>query len=106
MIKTLALAFALLTFSFSSLAQVVQVIMDKTELHKNTDVSFAVRCASEQDLEIVVFCNEYMPIHQNATLTPGDHPFDFKTNDAPLGKYFILVTGNGIHVEKEFFLIN
>jgi hypothetical protein len=76
--------------------------MDRTEIHAGDNLHFNIRCASEQDLEITVFREEHLLLHQNSTLLPGDIPFDIETKNAPAGKYFILVTGNGIHVEKEF----
>lgn len=67
---------------------------------------FEVRCLSEQNLEITVFTEGHLLFQQNAILAPGTYPFDCKTESAPTGKYFILVTGNGIHIEQEFTLSN
>jgi hypothetical protein len=45
-----------------------------------------------------------MALQQKSTLLPGDTTFELTTEPLPSGKYFILVTGNGIHIEKEFQL--
>ena len=92
--------------SFSSFSQVVSIVMKKDVITKPTNTDFIVRCASEQDLEIVVFTGEHLVLHQKSTLPPGDNPFTLNSSDMPAGKYFVLVTGNGIHVEKEFHLVD
>ena len=85
-------------------AQVVSVIMDKTTIQQGEEILFSVKCLSEQDLEIVVFTEGHLVSTQQATLTPEENQFRFPSTDCPTGKYFVLVTGNAIHVEKEFVI--
>jgi hypothetical protein len=91
-------------FAICSSAQVVEVIMEKQQVIQGELLHFAVKCASEQDVEITVFTEGHLLMHQSSTLLPGETPFDVDTTAAATGRYFILLTGNGIHVEHEFLL--
>jgi hypothetical protein len=104
MIRHLLLFLLLSSGAASVRAQVVEVIMDKGVYTTENSIPFTVKCASEQDLEITVFTDTYLAMQQKSTLLTGINPFELKTENMLPGKYFILVTGNGIHVEKEFFL--
>ncbi len=97
---------AVIFFSFviNMQSQVVQIVMEKTNLTKKEEIHFVVNCLSEQDLEITVFTDECLVATQKTILTVGNHPFDMINPDCPTGKYFILVTGNGIHEEVKFFV--
>ena len=99
----IALVF-ILCLTTSLHAQVVQVLMSKTEFKIGEPLHIDIKVASEQDLEITIFTEGHLLLHQNATLIPPSSPFDFLTDEIPAGKYFVLVTGNGIHVEKEFMI--
>lgn len=85
-----------------SISQVVSVHMEKTLLQIGDEISFTVKCLSEQDLEITVFTEGHLVNTQKAILPAEENPFHFPSADCPAGKYFVLVTGNGIHVEQEF----
>ncbi len=76
--------------------------MEKTFLQIGDEISFTVKCLSEQDLEITVFTEGHLVNTQKAILPAEENPFHFPSTACPAGKYFILVTGNGIHVEQEF----
>lgn len=102
--KAIGIFAFLLSLTILSHAQVVSVLMEKTVMVQGEEISFDIRCASEQDLEIVVFTEGHLVSTQKATLPAADNPFHFSSNDCPAGKYFVLVTGNGIHVEREFVL--
>lgn len=101
--KTCALILFWLVASFGY-SQTVEVITDKLVFTGEEEILFGVRCASEQDLEITVFTDNHLAMQQKTTLLPGINSFNLKTTGMPNGKYFILVTGNAIHVEKEFHL--
>lgn len=83
-------------------AQTVEVSVGKSVFTDEKTIDFSIRCASEQDLEITVFTNDFLALQQKSTLLPGETPFGIPSDSLPSGKYFILVTGNGLHVEKEF----
>lgn len=85
-------------------SQVVSVEMKNDHLKQGEKIIFNVRCLSEQDVEITVFSGECLVTQQKATLSPDTHPFEIAENPCKSGKYFVLVTGREIHVEKEFFI--
>jgi len=93
-----------LCLSCASWAQTVDVEIEKIVYTQEKNITFHIKCASEQDLEITVFTDGNMALQQKSTLLPGDTPFELTTELLPSGKYFILITGNGIHIEKEFQL--
>jgi hypothetical protein len=90
--------------AFESSAQTVEIIMQKEVFTDQMKTEFVVRCSADYDIEMIVFSGEFQALYQKSTLTSGDNKFDLHTPDLPEGKYFILVTGEGIHVEKEFFV--
>lgn len=83
-------------------AQVVDVVVESSAILASQEVLFRIVCKSEQDLEITVFTEGCLVSHQNSILPADTHPFKFSLANCPPGKFFILVTGNGIHIEKEF----
>jgi hypothetical protein len=85
-------------------SQEVEVIADKLVFTHGEEITFGVRCVSEQELEIHVFTDEYLALQQKTTLLPGLSSFAIKSAGLPNGKYFILVTGNSIHVEQVIHL--
>jgi hypothetical protein len=97
----ICLYFALAT-SLAASSQVVSIQMDKKFVSVGEEIAFSITCLSEQDLEITVFTEGHLVNTQKATLGAEESKFHFPSNDCPAGNYFILVTGNGIHVESEF----
>jgi hypothetical protein len=89
-----------------SLSAQVEVVMDKQELHKGESLHFVISCQTEQDLELTVFTEGHLLLHQNSRLLSGDTPFDIDTKEAVAGKYTVLVTGEKTHIEKEFQILN
>jgi hypothetical protein len=104
MIKRMLLFLLLLMNANFIRSQVVEVVLEKEVYTTENTIHFVVKCSSEQGLEITVFTDNYLAMQQKSTLLEGGNPFELKTATMLPGKYFVLVTGNGIHVEKEFFL--
>ncbi|MBL0315482.1 MAG: hypothetical protein IPP69_06765 [Flavobacteriales bacterium] len=102
--KTIFVIISLIGLSHSLAAQVVNVEMKNDHLKQGEKIVFNVRCLSEQDVEITVFSGECLVSQQKATLSPDTHPFEIAENPCKSGKYFVLITGREIHVEKEFFI--
>lgn len=90
--------------SLSAAAQLVTVDMPVVSLTQGESGRFDVVCSGSHELEIVVFTEGHLISMQKVVLSEGKTPFDFSTEGAPTGKYFVLVTGQDIHVEKEFTL--
>lgn len=90
--------------TFATSAQVVTIEMKKKSILTGEEIEFSVRCLSEQDLEITVFTEGHLVNTQKATLAAEVSHFHLPCAECPPGKYFILVTGNGIHVEHEFYV--
>lgn len=78
--------------------------MQKEVFTDQMKTEFVVRCSADHDIEMIVFSGEFQALYQKSTLTSGDNKFELHTPDLPEGKYFILVTGDDIHIEKEFFV--
>jgi hypothetical protein len=99
--KTLLILVGMFPLYFLS-AQVVTIEMKKSELKTEDKIIFDIICLSEQDLEITVFSSDCLVSQQKAILPAEQHHFELTENPCKPGKYFILVTGNKIHIEKEF----
>jgi hypothetical protein len=95
----------LFVFFAASLSAQVEVIFDKAEWHKGESIHFVLKSSTQETLEITVFTEGHLLLHQNTRII-GEMPFDIETKEAVTGKYFILVTGEGIHIEKEFQIFN
>jgi hypothetical protein len=106
--------FILLAFIFSShfiLAQTkgksgsVHIDITKNELTKGDTLLFHVVVQEPKPLEISVFSDSKIVLHENAALTEGTHDYRvLVTSELPTGKYYVLVTGEGIHEQGTLYI--
>lgn len=99
-------AFLLFAISLSFQAQnpLVSLQCDITSLQQGDSLHFSIWCNSSEALEVFVLTNDSLLFQQNVQISYSELPFHIDTTLFPLGKYFILVTGGAIHIEREFLL--
>lgn len=100
-IVLLATFFALRLNTLSQ-SEPVQVVFDQPLIQQGDSLHFTIWSNTAEPLEVTVLSNDYLAMQQNVQVAYSSLPFHMATAGFPTGKYFILVTGNGIHIEKEF----
>lgn len=102
--RAFAIIAVLLTMFFTSVAQSepVTVVFDQATVHQGDSLHFTIYSNITEPLEVMVLSNEFLGLQQNVQIAYSSMPFHIATADFPVGKYFILVTANGVHIEKEF----
>ncbi len=93
-------ALVLSTLSFS---QAVQLNFNKEELSKSDTLHFTITSSPEILLEIVVFTEDKLILHQNSRLN-SEIPFDIPMRDYPPGKYRIMVISDDVNIQRDFVL--
>lgn len=99
------LFFVLVFFAASAQTKPVEIVVEKDQFKSGENIHFVVKCAAEYELEIFVFTDGHLALHQQVNLSDNETPFDASTKDLPVGKYTVLVTGKGIHAQKEVRVI-
>lgn len=72
-------------------------------MHGDT-LRFSVWCNSSESLELYVLKQDTLLWQQNIQISYSEMPFTISTSSFPEGNYFILLTGNDVHIEKQFLL--
>jgi len=101
----IALFFTTVFFTTSAQVKPVEVVVQSDQFKSGENIHFTVKCAAEYELEIFVFTDGHLALHQQVNLSDKETDFDAPTKELPIGKYTILVTGKGIHVQKEVQVI-
>lgn len=100
--KQLFLLFIGIIFSVCVNAQAVEVLLEKTELKKGEHLHFTVKASPEIQLEIAVFSDDKVVLHQNSRLSDKEELFDIDMKEFPAGSYHVLVSGDDVHIQKDF----
>lgn len=104
--KYLATLFFVFVFlAASAQTKPVEIVVAKEQVKSGENIHFVVQCAAEYELEIFVFTDGHLALHQQVNLSDRETAFDAPTKDLPSGKYTVLVTGKGIHAQKEVQVI-
>lgn len=101
----LTIAALFLTIALSAQNKPVEIFTPAEQFIHGENIHFTVKCAAEYELEIFVFTDGHLALHQQVNLNVTESEFDAPTKDLPKGKYTILVTGKGIHSQKEVKVI-
>ncbi len=106
MLYKIIFLFAFVAISGHGAAQDSQVSLqfDKTMVHEGDSLHFSIWCNANEALEVFVLGGDSLMFQQNVQIAFSEIPFHIATAGFPVGRYFILVTGSGIHIEKEFLL--
>lgn len=93
-----------LSLQLNSICQteLVQVLFEQSTIQQGDSLHFSIWSNTSDPLEVTVLSNDFLGMQQNVQIAYSTMPFHLDTHSFPTGKYFILVTGNGIHIEKEF----
>lgn len=91
-----------LLFSLCMKAQTVDVVLEKTELKKGEHLHFTIKASPEIQLEIAVFSEDKVVLHQTSRLSKEEELFDIDMKDFPADAYHVLVLGDDIHIQKDF----
>ncbi|HEY8403276.1 MAG TPA: hypothetical protein VIK71_01570 [Flavobacteriales bacterium] len=104
--RTLLTLFAALFITVQAWSQVpVQVELPKTEWKKSEKVHFIVKASPEHLLEIAVFSEEEVVLYQQSRLSAPQERIELDMSKFPPAKYHILILGDDIHLQKEFYLV-
>ncbi len=96
------LCFCIVQLSAFCQTESVQVLFEQSTIQQGDSLHFSIWSNTSEPLEVTVLSNEFLGMQQNVQIAYSTMPFHLDTHSFPTGKYFILVTGNGIHIEKEF----
>ena len=99
------LFFVFILFATSAQNKPVEIVIAQEQFKSGENIHFVVKCAAEYELEIFVFTDGHLALHQQVNLSDKETPFDASTINLPKGKYTVLVTGKGIHAQKEVQVI-
>jgi hypothetical protein len=93
-------------FALSALAQSTdcQIILYQETFALNDTVRFDVKINKDSELDVSVYASEKMLHHTTDQLRAGEHTYRVVTGDAQPGKYFILITGEGIREQRTITL--
>lgn len=80
----------------------VTVDVLKTELQSSDTLLFTVGTPSEVELEVAVFSEHEMILHERPKLNGPNHQYRVLASRMKPGKYYVLVTGDGIHEQRSF----
>lgn len=100
----IGLLFLLVTSSTSAQDKDVQLHFDKESITQGDSLRFSVWANSNEIVEIYVLSGEFLGFQQKVQLAYSEFPIALSTLTFPAGKYFILITGEGIHIEREFLV--
>jgi|GEM_PF-6032540 len=100
--KGFSLFIVALLFSLGVKAQTVDVVLEKTELKKGEHLHFTIKASPEIQLEIAVFSEDKVVLHQTSRLSKEEELFDIDMKDFPADAYHVLVLGDDIHIQKDF----
>lgn len=101
----LTIAALFLSIVISAQTKPVEIFTPAEQFKQGENIHFTIKCAAEYELEIFVFTDGHLALHQQVNLNVTESEFDASTKDLPKGKYTILVTGKGIHSQKEVQVI-
>ncbi|MFM9983965.1 MAG: hypothetical protein ACKVOK_01945 [Flavobacteriales bacterium] len=96
------LSFLLFQLNAYCQTEPVQVLFEQSLLEQGDSLHFSIWSNTSEPLEVTVLSNDFLGMQQHVQIAYSTMPFHLDTHLFPTGKYFILVTGNGIHIEKEF----
>ncbi|MCC6599082.1 MAG: hypothetical protein IT223_00235 [Crocinitomicaceae bacterium] len=105
MMKTLLSAIILL-FSIAMSAQEnsgVKLTLSSEAIKLGQGLQFTVSPAAPHQLEVAVFSDTQV-VFFNRTLLSSDNVFDVPAKDLHPGKYYVLVTAEGIHEQQTFWV--
>lgn len=91
-------------FSMTAYAQDVKVELSKTEWKRSELVQFVIKASPEHLLEIAVFSEDKVVLHQTSQLSSEQELFEIDMKEYPADTYHILVLGDDIHIQKDFVL--
>lgn len=92
--------------SLSFFAQSVELTLEKTELKKDEPLRFEIKASPEILLEMAVFSqNETLVLHQTSRLGSSVTPIEVDMKGYPAGKYFVLILGDDLNLQQEFFVV-
>lgn len=96
--------FLSLAFFATSLLGGVSIQMDKHDLVVGDTLKFSVSTDAQLELEVAVFSDTKVVMIETSLLNPGKHDFSVETNTLRPGKYYVVVKGEGIHVQENWTL--
>lgn len=102
--KSLVTLIIVTVFSVVAFAQDVKVELSKTEWKRNEPFQFVIKASPEHLLEIAVFSEDKVVLHQTSQLSGKDELFEINMKDYPADQYHILVLGDDIRIQKDFVL--
>ncbi len=91
-------------FSVVAFAQDVKVELSKTEWKRSEPFHFVIKASPEHLLEIAVFSEDKVVMHQSSRLSKEEELIELNMKDYPADNYHILVLGDDIHIQKDFVL--
>jgi hypothetical protein len=105
--RTLLTLFVALFFTFQSWSQSpVEVELAKIEWKKSEKFHFVVKASPEHLLEIAVFSEEEVVLYQQSRLSKPEERIELDLSKFPATKYHILILGDDIHIQKDFYLVD
>jgi hypothetical protein len=88
--------------SFAQIA--VTVDLAKAELQSSDTLLFTVGTGAQVDLEVAVFSENEMVLHERPKLNGPNHQYRILAARMKPGKYYVLVTGDAIHEQRSFIV--
>ena len=83
----------------------VSIILASKEVKTNSKTQITVVSENPIDVEFSVFSSTHLVVTQEAHLTTKHTTFDVSFNDAPIGKYYILVKGKDLHEQGTIYVV-
>lgn len=84
----------------------VEVELAKTEWNKSEKFQFVVKASPEHLLEIAVFSEDEVVLYQKSRLSKHEERIELDMSKFPPAKYHILILGDEIHIQKDFYLVD
>lgn len=98
------LVLLILVSPFFSVAQTESkliVTTDKDSYTLGEIIHVHIENSAALNAEIAVFTDTFMGFYSNASLSVGKHDFEADSKDWPAGKFYVLVTADGLRQQLE-----
>jgi hypothetical protein len=83
----------------------IEVVLEKNQVKLGEIFHFDIQVEEIETLEIMIFSDDLLVMNQKARLRERVlNPFDIPTAELPTGKYVLLISGENIQKNVEFWI--